>query len=332
MGASMRVLVTGGGGFLGAAICRRLVAAGHEVAAVARGSYPALEALGVRLYRGDLAEEAAVDAAFAGRDLVFHAAAKAGVWGPEAEFRRSNVEATAVVLRLCRRHGVSRLVYTSSPSVVFGAADHEGAGNDLPYPDSYLAHYPRTKAEAERAVLAANGAELATVALRPHLIWGPGDPHLLPRLVARARAGRLRRVGEGRNRVSLTFVENAAAAHIQAASVLAPGASWAGRPYFVNDPEPVVLWDWFNGLFQRIGVPPVTASVSPGLARAAGAAAEWIWGFGLSGEPPMTRFVAEQLWRSHWYDLAPAIQAFGAWEQADLEAGLEATAAAFRQA
>lgn len=327
----MRVLVTGGGGFLGSAICRRLCREGHEVAAVARGSYPELERIGVRLYRGDLADAAAVAPAFEGRDLVFHAAAKAGVWGPAEEFHRSNVVATGVVLDQCRANGVRRLVYTSSPSVVFGAEDHENAGNDLPYPKEYLAHYPRTKAQAERDVLAANSADLATVALRPHLIWGPGDPHLLPRLVARARAGRLRIVGDGKNRVSLTFIENAAAAHVQAASKLEPGIGWAGKPYFVNDPAPVALWEWLNAFLARAGVAPVQRSVSPGLARAAGWFMEGIWGLGLSGEPPMTRFVAEQLCRSHWYDLKPAIEAFGAWEQADLGAALERTASEFQK-
>ena len=327
----MRVLVTGGGGFLGSAICRRLRGAGHEVAAVARGNYPELERIGVRLYRGDLADAAAVAPAFDGRDLVFHAAAKAGVWGPWEEFYRSNVVATGVVLEQCRAQGVRRLVYTSSPSVVFGAEDHENAVNDLPYPTEYLAHYPKTKAQAERDVLAANGPDFATVALRPHLIWGPGDPHLLPRLVARARAGRLRIVGDGRNKVSLTFIENAAAAHVQAASRLEPGIGWAGKPYFVNDPAPVVLWEWLNGFLAQIGVAPVQRSVSPGLARSAGWLLEGIWGLGFSGEPPMTRFIAEQLCRSHWYDLKPAIDAFGAWAQADLEAALELTAAGFRK-
>ncbi len=308
----MKVLVTGGGGFLGGAIVRMLLARGDEVTVVARGDYPALVAAGVRLHRGDLADAAAVDAAFVGQDLVIHAAAKPGVWGPMEDFHRSNVLATRVVLEACRKHGISRLVYTSSPSVVFDAGDHENAGNDLPYPTSYLAFYPQTKAEAEREVLAANSPTLATVSLRPHLIWGPGDPNLLPRLIDRARRGRLRIVGDGKNKVSLTYIDNAAVAHLQAADRLQPGASWAGKAYFINDPQPVVLWEWINKLLGRLDVPQVKRHISPGLARTVGAVAETVWRvLGLAGEPPMTRFVAEQLCRSHSYSLAPAQEAFG---------------------
>ncbi len=308
----MKVLVTGGGGFLGGAIVQMLRARGDEVTVVARGDYPELRAAGVRLHRGDLADAAAVNAAFVGQELVIHAAAKPGVWGPYEDFYRSNVLATRVVIEACRKYGISRLVYTSSPSVVFSAGDHENAGNDLPYPDSYLAIYPQTKAEAEREVLAANGPSLATVSLRPHLIWGPGDPNLLPRLIDRARRGRLRIVGDGKNKVSLTYIDNAAAGHLQAADQLVPGVAWAGKAYFINDPEPVILWDWINNLLLRLEVPQVKGKVSPGLARTVGGIAEWIWRIlGLAGEPPMTRFVAEQLCRSHWYSLAPAQAAFG---------------------
>jgi 2-alkyl-3-oxoalkanoate reductase len=328
----MKVLVTGGGGFLGSAIVRMLVARGDEVTVVARGDYPELVAAGVRLHRGDLADAAAVDAAFVGQELVIHAAAKPGVWGPYEDFYRSNVLATRVVLEACRKYGISRLVYTSSPSVVFDAGDHENAGNDLPYPSSYLAVYPQTKAEAEREVLAANSPTLATVSLRPHLIWGPGDPNLLPRLVDRARRGRLRIVGDGKNKVSLTYIDNAAAAHLQAADRLVPGCSWAGQAYFVNDPEPVVLWEWINQMLRRLDIPEVKGSISPGLARTVGSLAEGLWRIlGLAGEPPMTRFVAEQLCRSHSYSLAPAQAAFGYTPVVTAEDALDRTVQALKK-
>jgi nucleoside-diphosphate-sugar epimerase len=328
----MKVLVTGGGGFLGGAIVRMLRARGDEVTVVARGDYPELQAAGVRLHRGDLADAAAVDAAFVGQELVIHAAAKPGVWGPYEDYYRSNVLATRVVIAACRKYGISRLVYTSSPSVVFSAGDHEDAGNDLPYPDSYLAFYPQTKAEAEREVLAANSPSLATVSLRPHLIWGPGDPNLLPRLIDRARRGRLRIVGDGKNKVSLTYIDNAAAGHVQAADQLAPGVAWAGKAYFINDPEPVNLWDWINNLLLRLEVPQVKRKVSPGLARFVGGVAEWVWrSLSLAGEPPMTRFVAEQLCRSHWYSLAPAQAAFGYHPVRSAAEALELTAKALKK-
>lgn len=308
----MRVLVTGGGGFLGKAIVQKMQMQGHTLTVVARGNYPWMSTAGIRLCRGDLAEKTSVQEAFQGQDLVIHSAAKAGVWGPHQDYVRSNVEATHNVLALCREHHIPRLLYTSSPSVVFDEQDHENALNDLPYPKTFLTSYSQTKATAEQAVLAANTSDFATVALRPHLIWGPEDPHLLPRLFARARQGRLRRVGDGQNKVSLSYIDNAAAAHLCAAARLEPGVPWAGQAYFVNDAAPVVLWDWLNMMLNRVGIPEIKSGVSVGMAMGIGGFLESSFRFfGIQQEPPLTRFVAAQLARSHWYSLAPAQAAFG---------------------
>lgn len=310
----MHALVTGGGGFLGLEIVRRLRTRGDAVTVLARGDYPEVGALGATLVRGDIGAAEVVARAAAGVDVVFHVAAKAGVWGPQAEFERSNVTGTENVLAACRGQGVRTLVYTSSPSVVFDGRDHEDA-TEVPYPASYEAFYPETKARAERAVLAANGPDLATVALRPHLIWGPRDPHLFPRVIARGRADRLRIVGDGQNRVSMTYVDNGAAAHLQAADALhtaGASAACAGRAYFVNDPEPVALWHFVNTLFAALDIPPVTRKISVGTARTLGGVAETVWKiFGLDGEPPMTRFVAAQLGTTHTYDIGPSVRDFG---------------------
>jgi len=306
----VRALVTGGGGFLGRAIVEALVSERHAVTVVGRQAYPEIVALGARCLQLDVSR-ADLTAAFRGHDVVIHSAAKAGVWGDRAEYLQTNVEGTRNVVAACRGAGVPRLVYTSSPSVVFDGHDHESV-TERPYPDRYEAAYPETKAAAERQVLAANDDSLATVTLRPHLIYGPRDPHLLPRLFARARAGRLAIVGAGTNRVSVTYVDNAAAAHVQAALHLEPGCAFSGRAFFVNDPVPVQLWPWLNALLERVGLPPVTRRVPASLARAAGAAAEGLWWLmRLGGEPPMTRFVAAQLASSHWYDVTPAREAFG---------------------
>jgi 2-alkyl-3-oxoalkanoate reductase len=308
----VKAVVTGGGGFLGRALVSGLLAKGHEVVALGRCDYPELAVLGARTVRADVLDRAALREAFSGQDVVFHAAAKAGVWGPRETYLSTNVRGTENVVAACRAALVRGLVYTSSPSVVFDGRDHEGASNDLPYPPRYQAAYPETKAAAERLVLAANDPDLATVALRPHLIWGPRDPHLLPRLIARAEQGRLRIVGDGRNQVSVTYVENAAEAHLRAAERLHPGAPCAGRAYFVNDAEPVALWPWLNALLERLGVPRVTRRVLFFVARGLGAAAEGLWTlFRLNGEPPMTRFVAAQLASTHWYDLGPARRDLG---------------------
>lgn len=310
-GCGVKALVTGGGGFLGRAIVEALVSDGHTVTVVGRSRYPEVAALGARCLQLDVTDADGLAAAFPGHDVVFHSAARAGVWGDRSDYVRTNVGGTQNVISACGRAGVSRLVYTSSPSVVFDGRDHEGDA-ERPYPRRYQAVYPETKAAAEMRVLAANDATLATVALRPHLIYGPRDPHLLPRLFARARAGRLAIVGSGGNRVSVSYVDNAAAAHVQAAARLEPGCAFAGRAFFVNDPEPVALWPWLNELLGRLGLPAVTRRVPTWLAGGAGAVAEAVWSLAkLSGEPPMTRFVAAQLARSHWYDVGPARQAFG---------------------
>lgn len=320
----MTALVTGGGGFVGGAIVRRLLAEGRAVRSTSRGTYAELAALGVEQVPGDLADGEHLARALDGVDTVFHVAARAGIWGGARDYRRANVDGTLRLLDACRAAGVTRLVYTSSPSVCFDGTDHVDASNDLPHARRFLAHYPASKAEAERAVLAANGTRtaggtLATCALRPHLVIGPGDPHLLPRLVERARAGKLAIVGRGENAISVTDVENAAAAHLDAARSLAPGAPHAGRAYFVAQAEPVRLWPWLNAILAELGHAPVTRRVPLALANAAGAVCEAVWTLTRrADDPPMTRFVARQLATSHTYDLGPARRDFGYEERIDL--------------
>lgn len=321
----MTVLVTGGGGFLGGAIVRALLADDVAVRSFSRGRYPALEALGVASYQGDLGDADAVARATDGCDAVIHTAAKAGVWGDARDYERANVTGTEHVLAACRRAGVSRLVYTSSPSVVFDGRDEEGADGSLPYPTSYLCDYPRTKAIAERAVLAANGPDLATVALRPHLIWGPGDPHLVPRIVDRARAGRLRLVGDGSNLVDSVYVDNAADAHLAALARLAESRPrCAGRAYFITNAEPLPLRELINRILTAAGEPPVTKHVSPRVAYTAGAVLETLHrALGRDAEPLMTRFVARQLSTAHWFDPEPARRDLGYAPKVSIAEGLD---------
>src|SRR5262245_21055641 len=300
----MKVLVTGGNGFLGRALVSELKGRGHQVSSAGRRPSPELAAQGVRTLTCDLRNREHVERAVEGQEAVVHAAALTGIHGPRADFVRTNVEGTRFVLEACRASGVKRLVYTSSPSVVFDGRDHRRANESLPYPRRHLAAYPATKAVAEREVLAANGPRLATLALRPHLVLGPGDPNLMPRLVARARAGKLAIVGDGRNEVSFTWIENAAAAHADALERLEPGAACAGRAYFVAQKDPVALWTWLSELFTRAGIPVPARHVPRGLAYAAGAACELVWALARRRtEPPMTRFLALQLAASHSYDV-----------------------------
>lgn len=342
IGSSGPVLVTGGTGFLGSRLVHRLLAAGRAVHVLGRTPSPELERRGARFIRASLDDAEAVKAACAGVETVFHVAAKVGVWGPYEEFFRTNVLGTRSVLEGCRTHGVQRLVYTSTPSVVYNGRDLAGADESLPLTTSCPSSYPLTKALAEREVLNANTGRLRTVALRPHLIWGVGDPHLVPRVLARARAGRLRIVGPGTNRVDMVHVDNAVDAHLLAerALILPPGADAtsflpvaAGQAYFITNGEPVVLWDWINTLLRAIGEPPVTKRISLRAASTLGVVAEGVWRLlRRPGEPPMTRFVAAELAKDHWFSIAAAQRDLGYVPRITMAAGTAELVAALKSA
>ena len=319
----MRVLVTGASGCLGRALTRRLVADGHTPRAFCRSDDGELRAIG-ELFRGDVGDARAVHAAADGCEAVFHVAAMVGAGGRRRDFERTNVEGTRNVIEACKAACVGRLIYTSTPSVVHAGGDIEGADESLPYPDTFHAHYPRTKAAAERMILDANSPTLSTVALRPHLIWGPGDTNLVPRILQRGRAGRLRFVGRASKLVDTTYIDNAVDAHLGALSRLAPDAACAGRPYFIANGEPVPQPEIINGILEAGGLPPCERHISVGLARTLGALLEL--GYALlrpSGEPPMTRFLAEQLSTAHWYDLSAARRDLGYTPRVTVREGLE---------
>jgi len=333
----MHALVTGGGGFLGRYIVEQLVDRGDYVRSFGRGAYPQLEELGVEVVRGDVTDRKGVVAACEGVDCVFHVAALPGIginWHP---YEQVNMRGTDHVLHGCLEHGVPRLVYTSSASVVFAGEDQRGVDQRAPYHLGWLerhrAHYSRSKALAEHAVLAASGAEVKTCALRPHLVWGPRDSHLIPRLIARARAGRLRRVGDGTNLVDITYVDNAAAAHLQAADALATAeAAAAGKAYFLSQGEPVNCWQWIDEILRLANLSPVKKSISFPMAWRVGAVCETAYALlHLKGEPPMTRFLAAQLAKSHWFDTSAARRDFGYAPTISTSEGMRRLAAWLRQ-
>lgn len=320
----MHALVTGGGGFLGLYVVEQLLARGDRVRVLCRGDYPRLRELGVEVVRGDVRDATLMQSACQGIDTVFHTAAVPGIWGPWKLFYETNTLGTQNVIAACQTQGVQRLIHTSSPSVIYNGQEHVDADESLPYPTRFNCHYPHSKALAEQAVLAANGQHgLTTCALRPHLIWGPRDNHLLPRLIERARSGRLRQVGQGRNIISMSYVENAAAAHVQACDRLAPGSPVAGQAYFINEAEPVLLWEWVNRLLATANVPPLRRRISATAAWAIGGICEGLYGLaGTKTEPPMTRFLAQQLSGSHSYSIQKAQRDFGYSPPVSVEEGL----------
>ena len=319
----MKILVTGGGGFLGGAICDQLAAQGHAVRAFNRSAIVSAQASGVAPYRGDITDRDAVLAAAEGVDAIVHSAGKVGAWGPPQEYHAINVRGTENVLAACAHHGIRKLVFTSSPSVVQHGRDIEGADESLPYPAHFASVYAQTKALAEQRVLAANGADLATVALRPHFIWGPGDPNLLPRVLARAGAGRLRLIGRADKRVDIIYVDDAARAHVLALNNLDIGSPIAGKAYFISQDDPITHARLFGAWLAAAGLPPETRRIPAWLAQALGASLEGVYrAFGIRSEPPLTRFIVEEFSTSHWFDISAAKRDLGYAPQVDFAEGM----------
>ncbi|MEP6484717.1 MAG: NAD-dependent epimerase/dehydratase family protein [Rudaea sp.] len=303
----MKVLVTGGGGFLGQAVCKQLVAAGHTVRAFNRSRHAGLDELQVEQRIGDVSNLDSVASAAEGVDAIVHSAGKVGAWGKLEDYYETNVRGTDNVLAACELHEIDKLVFTSSPSVIIDGHDHEGVDESAPYASHFSSPYAQTKALAEQRVLAANGSELATVALRPHFIWGPGDPNLLPRILKQARSGRLRIIGTANKKIDATYIDNAASAHVLAVQKIGIGSPIAGKKYFIGQGEPVTHEALINSWLRADGFPPETRRMPLGLAQFLGAALETIYQtLRIQREPPLTRFIVEQLSTSHWFNIDAA--------------------------
>lgn len=300
-----RALVTGGGGFLGFAVVKLLLAAGYSVKTFSRATHPKLAFLNVTQITGDLADFDLCNTAAADTDVVFHTAAKAGAWGKYADYYNTNTQGTQNIINACLQNGVKHLVYTSSPSVVFNGRPIEGGDETLPYPTRFESMYSATKALAEQKVKAVNNPGLHTVILRPHDIWGPGDPHFVPRILARRH--KLKIIGSGNNLVDAVYIDNAARAHWLAYAALVQNPALNGRVYFITNDEPMPAWDIINKILELGGYPPVTKRVSLRTACAAGAVMENIWRIlKFKGEPRITRFLALALGQAHWFNISAA--------------------------
>jgi nucleoside-diphosphate-sugar epimerase len=305
----MKILVTGGAGFLGQALVRRLLLRGDEVRFFSRSDAPSLVEAGAEAVLGDVRDAEAVRGAVKGCEAVVHCAALIGDGGRFEDYFRTNVEGTQHVIDACRAHGVPKLVFTSSYAVVHGGEDLEGVDERQPYPKKFLAPYPHTKALAEQRVLAANDRALATVALRPHLVWGPGDTQLLPRAVARALAGALRFPRGPQKLIDSTYIDDAVNAHLLAVDRVAPGAVCAGRAFFITQGSPLPMTEFVSRVLAAVGVaPPPSGRLTPRMLYFVGQLVDAAYSVpGLrTREPPLTRFLARQATTAHWFDIGAA--------------------------
>jgi 2-alkyl-3-oxoalkanoate reductase len=321
----MKIFVTGGGGFLGFAIVRQLQAQGHEVVSFSRHNYPHLDELGVTQHQGDLRDFVVLKQAMEGCGAVIHVAAKIGMWGKYQDFFQTNVLGTENVLKACREQDIKYLIFTSSPSVVFDGKDSEGKDESLPYPKKFTAFYPETKALAEQRVMAANNASLKTVCLRPHLIWGPGDNQMLPRLIEKAKQGKLKIIGNGGNKVDCIFIDNAARAHTKVLEQLIKDPTPVeGKVYFISQGDPIPMAELIQNLLATAGLSPVSKHLSPVIAKLVGRVLETIYRFlGKSSEPLITLFLAQQLSSAHWYDISAAKRDFGYEAEVSIKEGMK---------
>lgn len=320
----MRILVTGGGGFLGRYIVKRLLERGYDVRILGRQKQTDLEDLGVHVMLGDISNPVTVNNAIFDRDAVFHVAGKAGIWGNWDSYFKPNVIGTRNVIKACQTHKIKYLIYTSTPSVVFNGNELRNVDESIPYGSNWLCHYAHTKAIAEQEVLDANNhSSLLTTALRPHLIWGVGDQHLIPRIIERAKSGRLRIVGNGKNLVDIVHVINAAHAHLLAFDALQKGIA-CGKAYFISQDKPVELFPWINNLLLKLDIPPVTKSISFKTAYTLGSFLERIYKIFLTQkEPLMTRFLATELAKDHFFNISNAKKDLGYSPLISVEEGVE---------
>ncbi len=303
----MKVLVTGGGGFIGMSLIDALIKRKYEVSSFSRKTYAELEQKGVHQIVGDISNKENVMDACEGKGAVFHIAAKVKLWGKYNDFYSTNVMGTEHIIDACLANGIKYLVFTSSASVVFNGDNIEGSNESLPYPKHAVSNYTATKALAEQKVLAANNSSLQTISLRPHIVWGPGDNHIIPGILQRAKKGRLWQIGSNSKYISTTYISNYTDAQLLALDALINNKNIAGEAFFITNGEPIKLWDFINAILTANDYNVIDKQISKRIALVIAWIMETINKVTFSGkEPVLTRFAVKELCTSHWFDISKA--------------------------
>lgn len=327
MNPNHKILVTGAGGFLGLRLVKALRLQGHIVHTLQRQSYPVLAGDdGIRNFIGSIENKNDLKIALDGVDVVFHVASKIGMWGDYQDFYRTNVLGTKNIIDMMKEQKIKYLVYTSTPSVVFDRGDIENGNENLPYPKSHLNYYGETKRLAEVEVLSAHDENFITAAIRPHLIFGPGDKQLIPRVIKAHRDGRLKIIGNGENLVDVSYIDNVVDAHLDLYhQMLRDSSKVNGKAYFIGQDQPVKLWDFTNTIMTGIGLKKLEKKIPTGVAYFIGACIEGIFKIlNIKNiDPPMTRFVALQLGKSHYFSHQRALEDFNHRPKVSTEEGLK---------
>ncbi|MCJ7820008.1 MAG: NAD-dependent epimerase/dehydratase family protein [Bacteroidales bacterium] len=326
----MKILVTGGGGFIGLALVRRLVEEGHDVRSFSRKEYPEHKQLGVKSICGDLADFEDTVEACRGMEVVFHVAGKVSVWGSYSEFYRSNVLGTQNMIRSSLQQGVRTFIFTSSASVIFGGDHLEGVDESHPYPESPLSNYASTKAQAEQVVLNANSEQLRTISLRPHIVWGPGDTQLTPKIIERARSGKLRRPGKKDYLIDITYIDNFIDAQLLALKKMGESREVCGRAFFITNGEPIKTWEFITATIESAGIQVVHKSLPRSVALFAAWLMELFYRIsGKNEEPMITRFIVKELSTHHWFNISAAKNELGYSCRVHFREGMERISSAF---
>ncbi len=315
-----KALVIGGTGFLGRYLVQELLENGVAVSVLCRNKSAFWKDMGVEFYYGSITDQSIVDASVAGNDCVFHLAAKAGVWGAYDEYYAPNVLGTENVINSCLKHKVPKLIYTSTPSIVTYKKPIRNGDEDLKMPTAYYNNYQRTKKIAERKVLEANSDAFQTVSIRPQAIWGIGDTHIFPRILKKLKKGKLKIIGTGHTKTSISFVKNVAWAHFLASKA----AHIGGNAYFINDEKEVDLWGWIDECAQSIHCKLPQKKISKKLAFSIATMLELCYKIAhISSDPPFTRYTVSKVSTDYYFSISKAKKDFGYFEKYDIHKGKE---------